>query len=272
MRPYTNLHLHTTYCDGKDDPETMVRAAFDAGCRGIGFSAHAYFPQDDSWTLKGDEAEVAYREDVLNLRRHYGETMEIYLGLEQDVDAPLSRYHYDYVIGAAHGLDKDGEYIGVDHTPEILEDAVNDHYGGNLYALCADYYHHVQEVAQLPQLDIVAHMDLVTKFPWVRERLDQTDRRYRMAWQEVIEALLPTGALFEINTGAMTRGYHNRPYPSQEILRYLRRRGGKIIITGDTHSRDHVVTFQKEAREWAKEAGYTSHVQLMGGQWQECPL
>ncbi|MBO5371040.1 MAG: PHP domain-containing protein, partial [Clostridia bacterium] len=37
-----DLHTHTTYCDGKDSPEDMVKTAIEKGLRVIGFSGHIY--------------------------------------------------------------------------------------------------------------------------------------------------------------------------------------------------------------------------------------
>ena len=35
-----NLHTHTTFCDGKNTPEEMVRAALSLGMDSLGFSGH----------------------------------------------------------------------------------------------------------------------------------------------------------------------------------------------------------------------------------------
>ena len=33
---YSNFHTHTTFCDGKNTAEEMVRAAITAGCPALG--------------------------------------------------------------------------------------------------------------------------------------------------------------------------------------------------------------------------------------------
>lgn len=39
-----NLHIHTTYADGKDNPEALVLEAISRGFTSIGFSEHTYMP------------------------------------------------------------------------------------------------------------------------------------------------------------------------------------------------------------------------------------
>ena len=39
-----NLHVHTTYADGKDTPEEIILAAIEKGFDSIGFSEHSYMP------------------------------------------------------------------------------------------------------------------------------------------------------------------------------------------------------------------------------------
>ena len=47
--------------------------------------------------------------------------------------------------------------------------------------------------------------------------------------------------LFEINFGAVIRGYRTEPYPSKPILEYLKARGAKFILSGDSHTVDNVM-------------------------------
>ena len=55
---WQDLHVHTTYCDGKNTPEEMVLAAIDKGLVRLGFSGHAYqsFDQEPSMSIEGTAA------------------------------------------------------------------------------------------------------------------------------------------------------------------------------------------------------------------------
>ncbi|MBQ3999858.1 MAG: hypothetical protein II643_02550 [Oscillospiraceae bacterium] len=65
---------------------------------------------------------------------------------------------------------------------------------------------------------------------------DEEDPRYIAAWRGALEKLLKTGAVFEINTGAMSRGYRTSPYPAPAILDEIKKGGGSLILSSDSHS------------------------------------
>ena len=47
----TDLHVHTTYCDGKNTPEEVVLSAIEKGVERLGFSGHAYTSFDESYCM-----------------------------------------------------------------------------------------------------------------------------------------------------------------------------------------------------------------------------
>ena len=42
-----NLHIHSTYADGKDTPEEIIQEAIKRGYDSIGFSEHSFMPFSD---------------------------------------------------------------------------------------------------------------------------------------------------------------------------------------------------------------------------------
>lgn len=42
--------------------------------------------------------------------------------------------------------------------------------------------------------------------------------------------------VFEINTGAMSKGYRTAPYPAADQIEYIRSRGGLLILNSDSHA------------------------------------
>ena len=65
---------------------------------------------------------------------------------------------------------------------------------------------------------------------------DEEHPRYVRAWQAAAEKLLASGLPFEINTGAISRGYRSVPYPAPPILRYLGQRGARFLLSSDSHA------------------------------------
>ena len=227
------LHCHTTFCDGKSTPEEMVLAAIDKGLCRIGFSGHApmCFPEEYPMSEQGAED---YRATVAALKDTYAGRIEILCGIEQDIySVPIAK-PYDYVIGAAHYIKVGGEYIPVDLEPQALTEGCRKHFGGDFLTMCEAYYLEVEKVAELKP-DIIAHIDLITKFNQGGVLFDESHPRYLAAAYRAIDALIPTGAIFEINTGGISRGYRTAPYPSLPLLRYIRSKGGRVLLTGDTH-------------------------------------
>ena len=78
-----NLHTHTVFCDGKDAPEEMVRAAVALGMDSLGFSGHAPLDGQSGWTMAPEDV-PRYRAEILRLREAYAGQLEIFLGLELD--------------------------------------------------------------------------------------------------------------------------------------------------------------------------------------------
>ena len=62
--------------------------------------------------------------------------------------------------------------------------------------------------------------------------------------------------IFEINTGAMAKGYRTTPYPSQETLGIIREMGGRIVINSDCHRAELLDYCLEEAERYALSAGF----------------
>ena len=82
----------------------------------------------------------------------------------------------------------------------------------------------------------------------------------------------PDATLLEVNTGAISRGYRDTPYPAVFLLREWRGMGGQIILTADAHSPETVVYGYGQAAELARAAGFRECVLLTGRGWKPCPL
>ena len=230
-----NYHTHTRYCDGKDSPEELVLEAIRLGCGELGFSGHSYVPFDDCcMTVEGTED---YKREIRALREKYAGQIKILLGVEQDYYSPMPTDDYDYVIGSVHYVLKDGEYLPVDLSREAQIALVREHYDGDFYAFVEDYYALVGDIYEKTGCNIVGHFDLITKFNEDGSLFDTAHPRCRAAAMNALERLSVEPVLFEINTGAIARGYRTTPYPEPFLLEELRRRGTPLILSSDCHDR-----------------------------------
>ena len=248
-----DLHTHTVFCDGASTPEEMVLAALDRGLDCLGFSGHSYTFFDESWCMS-PLGTAAYRGEIARLRHVYGSRLRILCGVEQDFWSAESTEGYDYVIGSVHYVKVDEEYIPVDESVTILQDAVEKYFNGDIYALCELYFAMVADLVNKTDCDIIGHFDLISKFIEVGDDacdvphtgdsanaiFDIHHPRYVAAWQKAVDTLLRYDVPFEINTGAISRDYRTSPYPNEDMIAYIKEHGGRFVLSSDAHSTDAI--------------------------------
>ncbi len=250
-----DLHVHTTFCDGKNTPEEVVLAAISKGLDTIGFSAHSYTFFDESYCMKKESIE-SYKSEISALKEKYSGKIEILCGVEQDFYSEMPTDEFDYIIGSVHYLKVGNDYFSIDDDAEILKASCEKYYGGDIYSLCEDYYRTVSRVFQKTNADIIGHFDLVTKFNEKKPLFDENNPRYISAYRAAIDELIKCNIPFEINTGAISRGYKSVPYPSQEILEYIKDKGGNVILSSDSHSKDTLCFEFEKYLSFAKSLGF----------------
>ena len=251
---FSSFHTHSLYCDGKNSPEEMVQEAIAQGCPAIGFSGHSNTPFDPGYCM--DEVrEPAYRAEILRLKQVYRGRIQIFLGIEQDYYSEPADPSYEFAIGSVHYVRKNGTYLSIDDTPEILSQGVEDLYGGDWYRLCEDYYSLVARVPEKTRCQIVGHFDLITKFNEKHRFFREDHPRYTAAALRALRSLLSQGALLEINTGAMSRGWKTVPYPARFLLEEMGKNGTKAILSSDAHRREDLLFGLSEAAALARECG-----------------
>ena len=131
-----------------------------------------------------------------------------------------------------------------------------------MVSLACNYYELLAKMPQKFKFDIVGHFDLVTKFNEGDKLFDTSDKRYVRAAERALEALVPTGAVFEINTGAISRGYRTEPYPSLYFLNLIREMGGSVTFSSDAHNASNIFFGFDDAIQKAKRAGFKSFKKL----------
>ena len=234
-----DFHIHTTFSDGKNTPEEMIKAAIDMGLSDIGFTDHSYTSFDTSYCMPAEKREE-YFEEINMLKKKYRGRINVLCGIEQDYYADFSSEPYDYVIGGVHYVFIGGKYIPVDSDPEELEKDVKEYAGGDFLTVCEKYFETVSDVVQKTGADIIGHFDLICKFNEKNGFFDENDPRYVAAWKSAADKLLQYNIPFEINTGPISRGYKTVPYPNSEMLRYIREKGGKFILSSDSHKKEGI--------------------------------
>jgi len=291
-KKFSSLHTHTIFCDGKDDVETMCRAAYEKGLASIGFSSHAPVGKTGlitTWHMK-DEKLGKYIEEINAARLRWEGKLPVYLGLEVDyiknlrspLDSDIKDLNLDYVIGSVHYLmPEHGEPFTVDGSLDELETGILDGFDGDGESMLKTYLNNVMEMITLGGFDIVGHLDLVRKnhssqgSPAFRERqgrwFEVENADYMQRVEEIVRAISSAGLVVEANTGGINRGYITDTYPSLAILRLLHRYKVPVMISADAHRAIDLDGHYREARQILLDAGYTNHV-LFEGRKNEKPI
>ena len=228
----------------------MVESAIAKGLTRYGLSDHGYAPYDLEVCIPADKRGL-YMSDVRLLQQEYAGRIDLKLGLEQDALSGFEETGYDYKIGSVHYVQDDkGRYWTVDNTPQILLQSADEGFGGDIYAMLESYWQIEGEVVERTDCDIIGHFDLCSKFTELALKygssigtvsaFDTGHPRYVAAWKKAADRLLKTGVPFEINVGAIVRGYRSLPYPHPDIARYLIDRGATFLLSSDSHSPENI--------------------------------
>ena len=136
-----------------------------------------------------------------------------------------------------------------------------------------DYFSRVALLADDPDVDVVGHFDLPTKFNERPDPLfDESSQRYLDAAVAAMERLVDAEKIFEINTGAVSRGYRTGYYPSPRLLKILRDLGGRICISSDSHDVSTLGFEREKARQLALSNGFSSVWEYNGETFAEVRL
>ena len=133
-----------------------------------------------------------------------------------------------------------GKFYHVDHSREYFENVVETVFNGDYYSAVENYYSTLATVMEKTKADIVGHFDLIIKFNDGNRYFDENNPRYVKAWQRAADRILKSGKPFEINTGAISRGYKTTPYPSLDVIKYLKERGAKFVMSSDSHTKENI--------------------------------
>lgn len=268
-----NLHMHSTWDDGKCSIEEMILASKAAGLLSVGFSVHCPMPFENTWECP--KARIPeYIDEVRAMQKKYAGQIEVYLGIEWDATAEeLDLSPYDYVIGSVHEIPVSGGGTrSADANPETTAAYIRDGFGGDADAAAEAYFAELDKVAQKQEADIVGHFDLITKFDELHHFFDENSPRYRAAAARAMEQLVKAGKIFEVNTGAISRGYRTTPYPSMQWLKLLHEMGGRVTVSADAHHTSGVTCAFDLAEKMIKDAGFTEIWILQGKEFIPIPI
>lgn len=282
MPQMTNYHAHTVFCHGKDTVEDMVKAAVQQGMGAFGLSGHSMLPFGSTWHIAPREHE-AYCAEVRRVADQYAGQIAVLLGFEADfipsVCAPdFGNYAHlapDFLIGSVHYVRGGQGYFEADGVPAQTRERIRRYFGGDVKKAVQAYFDAEREMLRTCAFTFIGHCDLIRiqNGTWAAEPLfDEADGWYREELRLTAQAIASAGVCVEINTGALSRGYLDVPYPAPPFLELLRERGVPVTFASDAHTSEHVSYGYEAAVQVARNAGYTEFMRLDGSSLVAQPL
>ena len=257
------FHNHTTFCDGKNTPREMIEFALEKGIRAIGLSAHGYTPYDLRYCMKDTDGYVA---EINRLKEEYEGKIEVYLGIEEDAYAPVDRSKFDYIIGSLHYMKKGDKYYPIDSSADYTE-AMRKAFEYDAIKIATEYFSYFCEYIKTRKPEIIGHFDLLTKFDEVTTPLFLQNKEYHKIAEKYLDYILPTDSIFEVNVGAILRGYRSTPYPYENLLHKIKKADGKLILSLDAHSKDLLTYDFSNTINYIKNFGFTSVYTIKDGKF-----
>lgn len=238
--------MHSSYSDGRSDPEDYIAPAIAAGLSEIGFSEHLnLFKTLDDGNMNPENISQyisqieTLRNNVKNIKIKIGLEVDYFAGKEKEVHDYLSALPLDYIIGSVHYL---GEKT-VDVGPEFYE-------GKSIDRLFELYFDSVSAAASSGLFDIIGHCDLIRIYGY-KPSSDQEPHYRKLA-----RTMKTHNVAFEVNTNG-----RNRPladfYPDRRFLHVFREENVPVCVNSDAHMPSRIGQYFDEAYELLRYVGFT---------------
>ncbi len=251
----STLHNHCTMCDGRNTLNEMIDAAAGVGFTDFGMSCHGYAPFDMQYSMPDEKT---YLDTMKKAKAQYDGKIRLYTGVEEDVFAPSAcPEKYDYIIGDVHyDMDRHtGEHIAVDGDIKDFIKVRDNICGGDAMTLVKRFFDNMVKAAE-KRPTMIGHFDLVTKCNNDNRYFDEQSTEYMDTALTALEECNKYGVIFEVNTGAIARGYKALPYPAPFILKRLCELGGKVTVSADCHFKEYITCGFDIALKVIRDAGF----------------
>ena len=280
MINFSNFHCHSSYSDGKGTPEDIIKKAIEFEMPSIGISEHCPVPFKTAWNLKAEKVDE-YINLIADLKRSYANKIEVYCGMEVDyIEAMQNEIlknskieKLDFIIGSIHFLGfLNNQVWNIDGTSELFRQGMEEIYKNDGKKLVVEYYRNVIHMVRELNPAIIGHLDKIRLHNTGDIYFSEESEHYRNSALEALDVIKNTNCLVEVNTRGLYKHLNKEPYPSLWMLKQMKKRGIKIVLSSDSHVPEDLLRNFREAIDFVKEAGYKTHWQLENGKWKEKEL
>lgn len=259
----SNLHTHSVFCDGKNTPEECVTYAIEKGFNSIGFSGHGYTEFDIRYCMKNTGG---YINEIKKLKSKYRKEIQIYLGIEEDAFSWCNRDDFDYIIGSSHYFNVNDTYMPIDSSHDYFKKCL-EAFNYDIIKLSDCYYRTFCDYIKKRKPDIIGHFDLITKFDKIDNDRFLNNSDYNKLAERYIEDVAICSCIFEINTGVISRGYRDFPYPAENLIYAIKKNNGMITLSSDCHEVINMDFKFSDVRKWLKDIGFQYIYTMYNGEF-----
>ena len=226
--------------------DELCESAIKYGLQGICVTEHIDFDEaDPGYGYYDYDAHMA---DVDRCRKKYGSKLTIGTGVEityqtefiDDIKRFLDTYEFHHVLGSVHLID----HIFV-LDPRFSKGRAKDE-------AYESYWKETLAMVESGLFKYIGHLDYI-KSMRSQEYGEFEARQWLPQITEILERVVESGAILEVNTSALRKG-HREPYPGWDILKLYKDLGGTHVVMGsDSHSPSHVgLSFRETAGKLEK--------------------
>jgi len=291
-----NLHTHTHFSDGSDEPVKYMEKAMELGLSSIGFSDHSPLPFENSFALRENQV-GNYCDAILSLcNRTVSPTscdhlpqpenqkpkIEVFLGMEADFIPGighsfshfLENYPLDYLIGSVHLVrnETSGELWFIDGPdPATYDDGLDALFGGDIRKGVSAYYRQINEMLAAGKMDMIGHLDKIKMHNRGRY-FSETEPWYIALVNETLDLVRQCGVIIEVNTRGIYKKRSDSLFPGPAILKRIHDLNIPVIISSDAHKPLEVAMLFGETATLLFEIGFREQMNLTPSGWEKISL
>lgn len=272
---YFSYHTHSTYCDGKGDPEEYIKEGINLGMRAIGFSSHAPLNESVHWAMKSFNVQ-SYLDEVSRLKEEYKSDIEVYLSLELDYIPGITKSFtswkdsagLDYTIGSVHLVkgDSNDEFWFLDGPDTNYSEGIQKLFHDNVEKAVTAYYNQVIEMVETQKPDVLGHIDKV-KMNNKGRFFEESEEWYLSLLNKTLDALEKSDCIVEVNTRGIYKKKSDKLFPDDYFLIECYKRDIPVTIGTDAHQPSELLSHFDETRKKLKQIGFKQVSVFHKGIW-----
>jgi histidinol-phosphatase (PHP family) len=276
-----NLHTHSLFSDGKEEPEAYVLEALKQGFEVLGFSEHAPVPMPNNFAIRDDQLEDYVRR-INELRKKYIGQIELYTALELDYIPGITKDFKDYIeqcnldysIGSVHLVKNgSGDHLWFIDGPKVetYDEGLKNTFGGEIKRAVGAYYRQINEMITTQDFDILGHFDKI-KMHNHNRYFTEDEKWYQNLIDESLDLIREKGTIVEVNTRGIYKKRSDSLFPGVEVLAKIKALKIPVTLSSDAHLPKEISAYFPEARKILKEIGFTEIQCFTKNKWQSVPL